>query len=184
MAEPVRNDEPLSSMRFPETPSARTTGPGPIRVGASAEPAGLIPDTLPDRPLGAWPDDLREDPFADSLEERRLNNAGERVGSALGAVVNQTKEIGGKVQDRMSDLKRKFRVIAGRRSAELKDRASELTDEAQQRASELASEARREARIWEFRARLYARRSPFQFIAGAAAAGFVIGFLLRMWRDE
>ncbi|MGZ4787696.1 MAG: glycine zipper domain-containing protein [Terriglobales bacterium] len=131
---------------------------------------------MPDRPLGEWP--------PDSQNEGRLGNAGERVGSALGAVVCQTRELGGIVQDRMSDLKRKFRVIAGRRSTELKNRASELTDEAQQQASELANEARREARHWEFRARLYARERPFQFVAAAAAAGFVIGFLLRMWRDE
>jgi len=178
MAEPVRNDEPLSEMRFPESPATtRTPGPGPVPVTGAAQPAGLLPDTLPDRPLGAWPE-------THEYDDRRLSNTGERVGSALGAVVNQTKELGGMMQDRMSELKQKFRVIAGRRSAEIRGRASELTDEAQQKASELASEAKREARLWEFRARLYARRSPFQFVAGAAAAGFVIGFLLRMWRDE
>ncbi len=106
------------------------------------------------------------------------------IAAPASAVVNQTRELGGMMQDRMSELKQKFRVIAGRRSAEIRDRASDMTDEAQRKASELASEAKREARVWEFRARLYARRAPFQFIAGAAAAGFAIGFLLRMWRDE
>jgi ElaB/YqjD/DUF883 family membrane-anchored ribosome-binding protein len=190
MAEPVRNDEPLSEMRFPESPGTRSTGPGPVPVANSAEPAGLLPDTLPDRPLGAWPPAVvgTEDTDLRGPETRanqvNIENAGERVGSALGAVVNQTKEIGGMMQDRMSEVKRKFRVIAGRRSTELKDRTAELTDEAQQRASELADQARREVRLWEFRARLYAQRSPLQFIAAAAAAGFAIGFLLRMWRDE
>jgi ElaB/YqjD/DUF883 family membrane-anchored ribosome-binding protein len=174
MAEPLRNDEPLSSMRFPESPGSSTLN----ATRSAAEPVALIPDTLPDRPLGAWPEGVR------GTEERRLNNAGERVGSALGKVVSQTREFGGIVQDRVSELKRKFRVIAGRRSAQVKNRASELSDEAQHRASELADEARHQARMWEFRARLYARRSPFQFIAGAAATGFAIGFLLRMWRDE
>lgn len=188
MAEPVRNDEPLSSMKFPESPAnARTSGPGPVPVGGSAETAGLLPDTLPDRALGAWPEgtgeiDLRGPETRGN--QVNLENAGERVGSAIGAVVNQTKEIGGIVQDRMSDLKRKFRVIAGRSSADMKDRAAEVTDEAQQRASELARDARQQARVWEFRARLYARRYPFQFIAAAAAAGFAIGFLVRLWRDE
>ncbi len=172
MAEPVRNNEPLSEMRFPEpTATTRTPVSGPVPV------AGLIPESLPDRPLGAWPETRDHD-------NSRRSNTGERVGSAIGAVVNQTKELGGIVQDRMSELKQKFRVIAGRRSAEIRDRASDMTDEAQRKASELASEAKREARLWEFRARLYARRYPFQFIAGAAAAGFAIGFLLRMWRDE
>jgi ElaB/YqjD/DUF883 family membrane-anchored ribosome-binding protein len=180
MAEPLRNDEPLSTMRFPESPAAGSTGVTP--VSGMSEPAGLLPDTLPDRPLGAWPEGSG---FSeDRSNDGRLSNAGDKVGSAIGAVVNQTKEFGGMMQDRMSELKQKFRVIAGRRSTEIKDRTSELTDEAQQRASELADEARREVRHWEFRARIYARDYPFKLIGGAAAAGFVIGFVLRMWRDE
>ena len=179
MAEPVRNDEPLSDMRFPE-PSAVSKAPGPVPMAHSAEPAGLLPDALPDRPLGEWPAESR----ISDTSSVRASGAGERVGSALGAVVTQTREFGGLVQDRMSDLKKKFRVITGRRSADLKQRASELGDEAQQRASELADEARREVRHWEFRARLYARDYPFRFVGVAAASGFVIGFLVRMWRDE
>lgn len=88
------------------------------------------------------------------------------------------------MQDRMSELKQKFRVIAGRRSAQVKERASELTDEAQQALSEIALETRREARHWEFRARLYARDYPFHLIGGAAAAGFAFGVLVRLWREE
>ena len=178
MAEPVRNDDPLSEIRFPESPgTARTASPGPVPLRTSAQPAGLIPDTLPDRPLGAWPETDEDSNF-------RLRKASERVGSALGTVVNQSKEISGTVQDRVSELKRKFAVIAGRRSAEIRERASDLSDSTQRRASELATEARREARLWEFRARMYARRSPLQFIAGVAFAGFALGFLLRMGRDE
>jgi len=181
MAEPVRNDDPLSSMRFPESPAPATSAAGFVPVTTPVEPAGLLPETLPDRPLGAWPPGSRPG-------DARLEAAGERLGSALGTVVSQSREISGIMQNRMSELKKKFRVIAGRGSAEIsaeiKHRASELTDEAQQRASELAAEADREIRFWEFRARLYARRNPFQFIAGAAAAGFVVGFLFHLWRDE
>ena len=182
MAEPVRNDEPLSDVRLPESQATSRTGPGPVPVASTAETAGLLPDTLPDRPLGEWP---RESGISNtSSTDVRTSNAGERVGSALGAVVSQTRELGGLVQDRVSDLKRKFRVVAGRRSSDLKDRAAELSDEAQRRASELADQARHEARVWEFRARVYARDYPFRFVGAAAAAGFVVGFLLRMWRDE
>ncbi len=117
--------------------------------------------------------------------------AGGKVGSALGAVVNRTKDFGGNVQDRMSELKKKFRVISGRRSSDLKDRATDLkgraaqlSDETQRRASELAQRAKQEARHWEARARGYAQDSPFRFVGIAAAAGFAIGFLLRLWRTN
>jgi ElaB/YqjD/DUF883 family membrane-anchored ribosome-binding protein len=181
MAEPVRNDEPLSTMRFPESPSRSADAPGPVPLNNLPEPAGLIPDTLPDRPLGAWPPVDGEERFT---RTDRLDNTGERVGSALGAVVNQTRELTDRVQDRVRDMKHRLQVIASRRSADVKDRAAELADEAQHRASQFTDDARHQARRFEFRARLYARNSPFQFIGGAAAAGFVIGFLLRMWRDE
>ncbi len=183
MAEPVRNDEPLSSMRWPESPSSNAA-PRPIVAHTSAEPAALLPEDTPSRPLGEWPRaDITEAAIPRSTE-RRLENAGEAVGQAIGTVINEARDLPGKLQDRMSELKRRFQVISGRGSADLKQRASELTDEAQEKLSDLSHQARVEARHWEFRARLYAYRSPLQFIAGAAAAGFAIGFLLRLWRDE
>lgn len=183
MAEPVRNDEPLSSMRWPESPSSEAA-PRPSGVPSSVQPAALLPEDTPSRPLGEWPrSDITEAAIPRSTE-RRLENAGEAVGQAIGTVIHEARELPGRVQGRMSDLKKKFKVISGRGSADLKQRASELSDEAQEKLSELSHEARREARHWEFRARLYACRFPLQFIAGAAAAGLAIGFLLRLWRDE
>jgi ElaB/YqjD/DUF883 family membrane-anchored ribosome-binding protein len=152
-----------------------------VPVNTAPEPAGLLPDTLPDRPLGEWPEGVQN---PQSSHTDRLDNTGQRVGTALGAVVNQTRELTDRVQDRVRDMKQRFQVITSRRTAEVKDRASDLADDAQQRAAQLADEARHQARHLEFRARIYARNYPFQFIGGAAAAGFIIGFLLRMWRDE
>ena len=176
MAEPVRNDEPLSSMRWPESP-AGAASPGPTPVRPSGNAAALLPEETSSRPLGEWP---VPEPPADT----RLQSAGEAVGAALGTVVYEAREIPGRLQDGVDSLKRRFRVITGGGSAAIKSRAVELEDDAEQRISELAPEARREARHWQFRARLYALRYPFQFVAGAAAAGFAIGFLLRLWRDE
>jgi ElaB/YqjD/DUF883 family membrane-anchored ribosome-binding protein len=184
MAEPAR-DESLSSMRFPGSPSSTASRPGPVPVETPAEGAALIPDTLPDRRLGEWPS---EEGTIAGTELRSsspaLDTTGERVGSALGSVVNQTKELSSRVQDWVRDLKQKFQVITSRRSSGLKDRASELSDEAQERASELAKDARRQVRRWEFRVRLHAREKPLQFVGTAAAVGFVIGFVWRMWREE
>ena len=180
MAEPLRNDEPLSSMRWPETPSGSTS----TRSLAESAPdsSRLLPEDVPSRPLGEWPRaDMTE---AATPEDTRLQSAGEAVGSALGTVVSEARELPGRLQDRVKDFKRRFQVISGRKAADFKQRASELTGEAEQQISDLANEASREVRFWEFRARLYARRYPFEFVAGAAAAGFAIGFLLRLWRDE
>ena len=66
----------------------------------------------------------------------------------------------------------------------MKKRASQIAEEASDRASEIADEAKLQARVWETRARHYARHYPFQFIGSVAAAGFSIGFLLRLWREE
>jgi len=165
MAEPVRNDEPLSSMRFPESPSG------------TREPAALLPERATEQPLGEWP-------RMDTPQDTRLQTAGEAVGTALAAVVNEAREVPGKLQDRMSDLKKRFKVITGRRAAKLKSQVSEVSGDVEQKAAELTADAERELRFWEFRARIYVRNNPLQFIAATAAAGFVIGILLRLWREE
>ena len=181
MADPVRNDEPLSSMRWPKSPSG-TIAPIPTSARVSGEVA-LLPEDTPSRPLGEWPYNDRTEAAIPS--DNRLQTAGEAVGAALGTVVSEAGRIPERIQEGVEGLKRRFRVITGGAGAEeLKDRAAELTDEAQQRISEYATDASREARHWEFRARLYAIRYPLKFVAGAAAAGFAIGFLLRLWRDE
>jgi len=181
MAEPVRNNEPLSDMRWPETVDG-ANNPDALPRSRPA-PAALLPEDTPSRPLGEWPhSDITE--AATPETDTRLQNAGEAVGSAIGVAINQAKDIPNRLQDGVQHLKRRFRVITGGGSANLKQRASELSEEAADRASEVADEARRQARQWETRARHYAHYYPFQFIAGASAAGFVVGFLLRLWRDE
>jgi ElaB/YqjD/DUF883 family membrane-anchored ribosome-binding protein len=189
MAEPVRNDEPLSNTRWPESPSS-TAPPSHVAVPTAADRVALLPEDTPSRPLGEWPYTDRTEAATPS-RDKRLEDAGEAVGEVIGTVIHEAKELPGKIQDRVSDLRRRFRVIYGRGSRDLKqrayelgDRASELGVEAEERLSELSREARREARHWEFRARVYANRYPLKFIAGAATASFAVGFLLRLWRDE
>jgi ElaB/YqjD/DUF883 family membrane-anchored ribosome-binding protein len=177
MADPVRNDEPLSSMRFPET-SAR---PGPVPVTRTpADTAGLLPERARDKPLGEWPretlDDLRES--RESREPGTLDNLKEQGANALDTLREKTRPVTDFVQDRVADARHRFRVIRGR------VKSGELQEGLRDRASELGDQASRQARFARNRAEFYARNYPFQFIAGLAAAGFAIGFLLRMWRDE
>lgn len=170
MAEPVRDDEPLSSTKFPESPSR----PGPVPVVAEpADVAGLLPERATDKPLGEWPAETIRD-----LRVSRFRTTGDAVGNALGVAVHTARQIPEFMQDRASDLRHRFRLIRGR------VKSGELQDELKERASEITDEASRQARVARTRAEFYARNYPLQFIAGAAAAGFVIGFLLRIGRDE
>lgn len=160
MAEPVRKDEPLSRMRFPET-----SGSGPVPV-ATADASVQLPEHATDTPLGEWPASA-EIPVRSTAETGTIETA-----------VWKAKKITANVQDRVEDLRGRVRVIRGR------VQSGELQEQLKERASDLAENASRRARIIRNRADSYARNSPLAFIAGAAAAGFAIGILLRMWRDE
>ena len=160
MAEPVRNEEPLSNLRFPESPK-----PGPVPVTRSADdPAALLPEHVTDKPIGEWPWERVDEQSSEP--------------SALDTIREKTRPIAEFVQDRVTDVRERVRVIRGRMES------GELQEDVRERASDLAEEASRQARVARTRAEFYARNYPLQFIAGAAAAGFAIGFLLRMWRDE
>jgi len=177
MADPVRNDEPLSDIRFPET----SPRPGPVPLARTpADTAGLLPEHATDKPLGEWPRETLEDlrRSRESREPSTFDNLKEQSSNALETLREKTRPVTDFVQNRVADMRHRFRVIRGRM------RSGELQDEVRGRASELTDEASRQARVARHRAELYARNYPLQFIAGAAAAGFAIGFLLRMWRDE
>ena len=188
MAEPLRDNEPLSDTRRTQSADERWTesvdganNPNAIPRIRSV-PAGLLPEDSPSRPLGEWPhDDITEAAAPES--DRRVRSAGEAVGNAIGIAVSQAKDIPGRLQGGMEHLKRRFRVITGGGSAG-SQLSSELAGQAGDGASDAAREAQRRLRYWESRARHYAREYPLQFIAVAAASGFALGFLLRLGRDE
>jgi ElaB/YqjD/DUF883 family membrane-anchored ribosome-binding protein len=176
MADPVRNDEPLSDIRFPET----SPRPGPVPVARTpADSAGLLPERATDKPLGEWPPETLESVRGQRESSRdTLDNLKSQGANALDTLREKARPVTDFVQDRVADMRYRFRVIRGRL------RSGELQDELRDRTSDLTDEASRKARMARNRAEFYARNYPLQFIGGAAAAGFVIGFLLRMWRDE
>lgn len=203
MAEPVRKDGPLSDLQFPESPgSTGNARPGPVQVERRTEISGeqpLLPQNATDQPLGEWPAAreerewqsgqrtglLAEDLASARLPDRRMGDAAlhgdkryaasESVGDRVNFIVGRARHI---VADRVSHLRRRFEVIRSRAER------SDFPERLKERASEYAGEAQRQAAIYRNRAQRYANSNPLQFIAGAAAAGFVVGFLLRMWRDE
>jgi ElaB/YqjD/DUF883 family membrane-anchored ribosome-binding protein len=126
---------------------------------------------MPHEPLGTWPADS-------GYDSGRYSNAGGSVGTAIGTAMNRARRFPSYMQDRAEDLRRRFRVIRGRAAT------GELKEDVSERVSEVADETSRQVRLMRSRADYYAHNYPLQFIAGAAATGFVVGFLLRMWRDE
>ena len=92
-----------------------------------------------------------------------------------------------------------WRRSAGEKLEQAKESASEAVEDAVSRASvayneteekvarwydETSRRAARMLRTAEHRARFYASHYPMKVIAGAAAAGFVTGVVLRIWRSS
>jgi len=173
MAELLRaNDEPLPGRPLTEPPSSAVSGGSdPIPIRPSEEmlgPERQLPETVAESPMGRWPHTVRT-----SAPDGRSANVGQRVGNVLGAVSQRVRELPHRLQERVEDLK---------------DRIAESSRSGGSNLQERAQEWRRTARVQAYRLRNrtqeYSRRNPLQFVAGVAATGFAIGFLLRMWRDE
>jgi ElaB/YqjD/DUF883 family membrane-anchored ribosome-binding protein len=163
MAERVFNEEPLSSSR--SAASVTRYGPVPVK-GEPADVAGLLPEHATQKPLGQWP--------RATLRELRRGRREERIR----ATVDRVKPVVAKLQERLDELRHRFGVVRGRIES------GELQEELRSRASYYGDEVTRRAREARARTEAYANEKPLQFIAGVAVAGFAIGFLLRMGRDE
>jgi ElaB/YqjD/DUF883 family membrane-anchored ribosome-binding protein len=150
----------------PESPTRR----GPVAVSVTGEDLRL-PEKATDKPLGEW--------TPEALEDLRESRAWfQKQNSRFRSVREKVAPLTDFVQDRASDARRRLHVIRGR------FKSGEVQQQWRGRASGFAEEASRRVGVARSRAEHYARKYPLQFIAGTAAAGFVIGFLLRMWRDE
>lgn len=170
MAEPVRNDEPLSSMRLPL--SEASTRPGPVVVSTSADRA--LPESAePHAPLGEWPEGSLPPTGGDWRE-----SGAEKMGELRENLENAYYRTSSFLRGRMRILRTRADVLKSRIES------GELQDTARARAEELRDQASRQARMARARAEFYGRNYPLQVIAGVAAGAFLLGFVLRMWRDE
>lgn len=123
-----------------------------------AEPTAVLPVVpVPERELPAG-DDMNP----------RLRNTAESVGTAVGKAVNKVRTL----PRRVSEMRDRFTVIRGG-AGEATSSTEDLKDTARQKMYEARS-----------RARFYAHEYPLQFIAAAGAAGFFLGFILRVWRSS
>jgi len=156
MAEPIRNPKPF---RNQELDKAEEHFDGEIEavVTSSVTAVGGIPAGVP-------PSMLDETPRGKVVEWKQA------AGQKLEQTLEQTKDRAAEVLDRA------------------KQRTSQVLDDAGARISDAYRESARRARDLahgaRVRARYYADEYPLHVIAGAAAVGFAVGVLLRIWRSN
>ena len=113
-----------------------------------------------------------------------LTNTAERIGRSLGNAVNAVRDLPSGMRTRLTVVKGKGAEQASAAADQLKDiseRAQQTAQEQWQRTRALAQEQLQRARV---RAQYIAREYPLQVIAGAAAAGLLLGISLRVWRGN
>jgi ElaB/YqjD/DUF883 family membrane-anchored ribosome-binding protein len=184
MAIPLRGNDP-SVPEIPEDTEARSS---------SAD----VPtyDTYPAEPPRGVDWKGRQERWRE-FESRnpRLNETAEKIGSAVGDMVNRAQE----ARRRFDSVKQDIGQSSGSKVEELRQRAQEkwstAAEAAQERlqgwkqtARESAEEARdaimqrtREARM---KARAYVDENPHHVILGIAGAAFAIGLTARIWRSQ
>lgn len=143
-----------------------------------AEPVTRTPD-FPDfdtYPAPA-PSSGRMLPATDPQPQSGMNNAAERVGSAVGSAVvaarRLPKQINSTVGSRLTSVKNRLVLVKGRGVREVNARAADLKDA-----------AGKTARNAQERARFVANEYPLHVLAGVAALAFLAGFGLRIWRGS
>jgi ElaB/YqjD/DUF883 family membrane-anchored ribosome-binding protein len=125
----------------------------------------------------------------------QLNRAAEAVGTTLGRLVNQARGISVASEDSSPSWKEtaqrkaeEAKAKASRAVSNVQESASATYQETKERVGETVADAKQktshallEARQ---RAREYSYNNPLQVIAGSAAAGFLAGVVLRVWRSS
>lgn len=173
MADPLRND---------------IAAPGP-----PIKDAGLNAPNVDELLIG-FPAD-RALPQADNP---RLNRTAESIGSALGTAVGRMRNGLSLVQYRGREVTRQVSDTVSEKSGTIsatvlervgqvgdiaEDRAARLLDAAGQRWNAIRRDSGAQIEEWRRRSLAYRDEYPLQAIGAFAAAGFLAGFIIRVWRS-
>ena len=139
-----------------------------------AEPVTRTPD-FPDFDTypGGLPDSGHMLPAGEQRSQNGINNAAERVGSAVGNAVVAAKRLPQQLNSTLNSVKNRLVLVKGRGVREVNARAADV--------KEAAGNTARNA---QERARYYANEYPLHVIAGVACLAFLAGFGLRIWRGS
>lgn len=182
MAIPLRGNDP-SVPEIPEETQVRSSADVPAY------------DTYPGEPRGVdWK--VRQERWRGyGTQNPRLNETAEKIGSAVGDVVNLAQQ----ARRRFDTIKQDVRQSSSSRVEEIRQRAQEkfssATEAAQERlegwkqtALDSAQDAQKviagRAREFRTKARDYVDENPHHVILGIAGAAFAIGLAARIWRSQ
>lgn len=153
-------------------------------------------DSYPGEPTGEvnWRD--RQERWR-SFDNRnpRLNETAEKIGSAVGDMVNRAQGVRRRFDSMKQDLGRTSEGKIGEIRQRAQEKWSTATEAAQERlqdwkqaASESAEEARdaviQRTREFRTKTRTYVNENPHHVLLGIACAGFAIGLTARIWRSQ
>jgi hypothetical protein len=179
--------EPVSTLKSEASPDPVSTNP------RAASAMSRLPGTPPDV----------DEALGRQMErEQQIYQIAGQIGSMLGKAVSGVRGIPDRVRRGMHVVKHQAREHAGSAT----DAASDLAQSMSERISSVRQEAAQTAAQWrdkageragqfnQFagekfaevrgRAERATREDPLRIIAGVAAASFIIGFGLRLWRSH
>ena len=160
----------------------------PVYPNRQAQADPLQPTVVsdPDRalPEHATPSRLGHIPLEEHSSNPRLNSAAETVGSALGSAVTQVRRVPDRLQGGLQEAKQRFQVIRGRKGQDVKAGVSDAVEKAREAGEGLKETAQEKLSEARTRAERLSHEYPLQTIGVAAGFGFLLGIVLRVWRDH
>ena len=172
--------------------------PEPLEEEGEVRSSADVPtyDSYPGEPLRQVDWRERQERWrAFDARNPRLNETAEKIGSAVGDMVNRAQD----ARRRFDSMKQEVGRSSGSKVEEIRQRAQEqwsnTTEAAQQRLQDWKQTARESAgnardaivqRTREFRtkARAYVDENPHHVILGIAGAAFAVGLAARIWRSQ
>lgn len=171
--------------RFDETAQSSASMPG-------MDPLPPPSNTLPGMPEG---DNLPPPAQSGQAANRPLTRAAQSAGTALGTTVNRVRTRltvvrggqGSSVSDEVSAKAREYSQTASRKLQDLKQdaqqRGEHLAETVQEKTAALNADVRQRLRNLRAQSQRVQLDFPIQVILGCAAAAFLLGFSLRIWRS-
>jgi dsDNA-specific endonuclease/ATPase MutS2 len=116
-------------------------------------------------------------------KEQPMQEVAERIGGALGTAVRQARGVSGRVRGGLQLVQKQVADRIARAPQDASEAAAQLKETAEEKAADLKHGARR--RVTATRRQIEGLKAeyPLQIILGLAAAAFVIGFGIRIWRS-
>jgi ElaB/YqjD/DUF883 family membrane-anchored ribosome-binding protein len=117
-------------------------------------------------------------------ENQKLVDAAESVGSTLGSAVGTIRH---RVQSGLEVVKKRSAekgASVGDLTEKVRDRASEVTEQANRRFQEWSSAAQRRIRTLRVQVHEFSQERPAELILAIGGIAIVAGIILRLWRSN